>query len=105
VSPRQHDVLVRKSQDEDFAFHSGNPLRFKVHHRNHLAADQLLRRVVHRELRTRGLDAQVGAEVDGEDVGGLAGLGVWHRGEDPADANVDALEIFPGDGHGGNGKW
>ena len=54
----------------------GDPLRREVHHRDHETTHELILGVVHRELGAGGLDAELGAEVDGEDVRRLQRLGV-----------------------------
>ncbi|BGD27524.1 hypothetical protein CRPA12_55320 [Pseudomonas aeruginosa] len=82
--------------DQDLRAHSGDLLRSEVADAENLTADQFLGLVVRGQLRTGGAQAER-AEVDLEDVGGFACLGVGRGAEDGADAQFDAFEILPFD--------
>src|SRR5690606_29641271 len=83
--------------DQAFRHHRADLLGREVHDRHDLPADQLLRRVKGRDLRTGLAHADVGPEVDVQDVGRFPRL--WKRlgTADPADAQLDLAEVVPAD--------
>jgi hypothetical protein len=68
----------------------------EVDHRHDEAMQQFLLGVVPGQLRRRLLQADLGAEVDLELVGRFSGGREILDPDDPADADVDALELGVG---------
>ena len=62
----KHDLGSRRhsAKDEHLAVETRDASRAEIHRGDDLPTDELLRRVVHRELRARSLLAQLGTEVD-----------------------------------------
>src|SRR5215208_2666777 len=88
--------VAERAQDQHFRAHRPDLPRREVHDRDHQPALEGLARVVG-DLGRRALDADLGAEVDGELPGGLARLGEIVDGNHAPDADVDAPEVLEGD--------
>src|SRR5690606_14538292 len=82
------------AEDEHFGEKACNPLRREVDDANHLAADQVLRRVEVGDLRAGALDPE-GAKVDPEPVGRAAGLGKALRPHDGACPDIQRGKGVP----------
>ena len=95
----QDDIagLVREAQDQHLGDHLRDLARREVDDGRHLPADQLVDAIVLDQLGRAALAADLGAEVDQETVGGLAGGGVRRRLDDGADADVDLQEVVEAD--------
>ena len=98
----QHDgaIAVGEAQRQHLRHELADLARREVDHRSDLAADQAFRRVVHRELGRRFLEADLGPEIDLEPERWLARALQRLGGAHGADADVDLGEVVVGDGHG-----
>src|SRR5436190_19272767 len=68
IGREQHHLrgVRHRAKHQHLAVERGDASRAEVHRSDHLTAHELLRSVVHRELRARSFDAQLRSEVDGE---------------------------------------
>src|SRR6185503_8035649 len=95
----QNDLAVGigEAEGEHLRHELADLARGEVHHGGNLAADQRSRVIVFRDLRRAFLLADLGAEVDPEPDGRLAGAIGRLGGDDRADADVHLEEVVEGD--------
>ncbi len=65
----------------------------KIHHTQHLPADEIFRPIVRRDLRRRFPDADLRAEIDPQLISRFACFGKGFCLDDCPDTNVDAFKI------------
>jgi hypothetical protein len=109
VRREQHDraFSVRETEGQDFRHELADLTRREVHDRGDQSPDQGVQPVVLGDLGAGSLDPDGGAEVDGQLVGRLAGLGERLGCRYAADADVDREELLErvGSAAGASGSW
>ena len=90
-------IIVKESDDQELGHHWSDLLRRKIDNADDLSTDKMLMRIVRRDLGACSFDTDVGAEVDGNFVGGLTSFSeILDRG-DGTRSKVHVFELFPSD--------